>query len=62
MITEGSYRLVSDKNKWTVRTKDGKLSVHWEHTVALTTKGTEILTLRRGENYERQKGNVNKHW
>ena len=49
MITAGSNILSQDDNKWTVRTKDGKLSVHWEHTVALTGKGTEILTLRRDE-------------
>lgn len=59
MITEGSYKLKTDKNKWTTRTKDGKLAVHWEHTVALTGKGIEILTLREGENYDRQKGNLN---
>jgi len=52
MITAGSNILTQDRNGWTVRTKDGKLSVHWEHTIALTNKGTEILTLRQGENYE----------
>jgi len=49
MVVEGSYELTHDANKWTVRTKDGKLSVHWEHTVALTEKGVEILTLRGDE-------------
>lgn len=52
MIVEESHELAHDKNKWTARTKDGKLAVHWEHTVALTEKGPEILTLREGENYD----------
>lgn len=43
--------LQHDKNGWTVRTLMGELSAHWEHTVALTNKGTEILTLREDENY-----------
>jgi methionyl aminopeptidase len=51
MIVAGSYDLVRDKNLWTHRTEDGMLSAHWEHTVALTQKGTEILTLRR-DDYE----------
>lgn len=40
-----------DEKGWTVTTKDGGLAVHWEHTVAITEKGVEILTLRKGENY-----------
>ena len=31
---------------WTVRTKDGKLSAHYENTVAITENGPKILTLR----------------
>ena len=30
---------------WTAVTKDGKLSAHFEHTVAVTDTGFEILTL-----------------
>ena len=51
MIVAGNYKLKTDKNGWTTRTKDGKLAVHWEHTVALTEKGIEILTLREDEIY-----------
>ena len=29
---------------WTVKTKDGSLSSHYEHTIALTDNGPEILT------------------
>jgi len=49
MIVEGSYGLKYDKNKWTTRTLDGGLAVHWEHTVALTENGPEILSLREEE-------------
>jgi methionyl aminopeptidase len=49
MVTAKSYLLIKEPNGWTHRTKDGELSVHWEHTVALTKNGTEILTIRKGE-------------
>ena len=61
MVVEGSYNLRTEKNGWTVVTEDRKLSVHWEHTVVLTGKGLEVLTLRQGENYERQEGDTNKY-
>jgi len=32
-------------DKWTVATRDGKLSAHYEHTVAITNNGPVILTL-----------------
>ncbi|HOV40302.1 MAG TPA: type I methionyl aminopeptidase [Oscillospiraceae bacterium] len=32
-------------NKWTVVTKSGSLSAHFEHTIAITSDGAEILTL-----------------
>lgn len=44
MIVEGSDETVTDKDKWTVRTKDGKLAAHFEHTVLVTEIGYEILT------------------
>lgn len=44
MVNEGSYevRLLSDG--WTVVTKDGRLSAHFEHSVAITENGPEVLT------------------
>jgi len=45
MINAGGYRVKVDDNRWTVRTADGKLSAHAEHTVAVTRDGNEILTL-----------------
>jgi methionyl aminopeptidase len=62
MVLQFSDRVTEQKDGWTVRTKDDGLAVHWEHTVAITEKGTEILTLREKEkNYEQQKGNLNQH-
>jgi methionyl aminopeptidase len=50
MITEGDYRTVIGSNGWSVKTIDNKLSVHWEHTIAITKDGPEILSLRVDEN------------
>lgn len=44
MVNEGTFEVYTDKDGWTVRTKDGKLSAHFEHTVAITEDGPEILT------------------
>lgn len=46
MINEGVYDVVIDKkDKWTVRTADGKLSAQFEHTILVTEEGYEVLTL-----------------
>ena len=45
MINAGGHKIAVDRNRWTVRTADGKLSAHFEHTVAVTPDGHEILTL-----------------
>lgn len=44
MINAGSYHCKMDKNGWTARTVDGKLSAQYEHTVAITSNGPLILT------------------
>ncbi|HEX6589162.1 MAG TPA: type I methionyl aminopeptidase [Longimicrobiales bacterium] len=44
MITEGSPLTKTLKDKWTVVTVDGKLSAHFEHTVAITPEGPRVLT------------------
>ena len=44
MLTQGSERVCTLPNGWTVVTADGKLSAHFEHTVAITPDGAEILT------------------
>lgn len=49
MINRGSAKTRVKDDGWTVVTKDGKLSAQFEHTVAVTNKGVEVLTLRRNE-------------
>ncbi len=44
MINEGGDDVVLEKDGWTWRTKDGSLSAHFEHTIAVTKNGAEILT------------------
>lgn len=44
MINEGTQDVRVLKNKWTVVTADGKLSAHFEHTVAITDGECIILT------------------
>lgn len=45
MINEGTKNVRSLSDGWTVVTTDGKLSAHFEHTVAITTEGPKILTV-----------------
>lgn len=44
MVNEGGYEIMLDKDGWTFKTKDGKLSAHFEDTVVVTEKGVEVLT------------------
>lgn len=44
MLVEGKGDVVFDENEYTVRTKDGSLSAHFEHTVAFTDDGIIVLT------------------
>lgn len=44
MATLGDWRLVLDDDEWTFRTADESLAAHFEHTVAVTTEGSEVLT------------------
>ncbi len=45
MINMGSAGVKTLPDGWTVKTRDGKLSAHFEHTVAITPNGPKILTL-----------------
>ncbi|MDH7481870.1 MAG: type I methionyl aminopeptidase [Armatimonadota bacterium] len=49
MLNAGGYQVESLQDQWTIVTKDRSLSAHFEHTVAVTSKGPDILTLREGE-------------
>lgn len=44
MATLGSEKIKTDTDGWTIRTADGSLSAHFEHTVLITDDGAEILT------------------
>lgn len=50
MLNVGGCEVSFDADKWTVRTADGSLSAHFEHTVAITESGPEILTVAKGAN------------
>lgn len=46
MINAGTSDVRILKNGWTVVTKDGKPSAHFEHTIAVTERGCEVLTVK----------------
>jgi len=45
MINAGSYHVKTLRDGWTVVTKDKKCSAHFEHTIAISKNGCEVLTL-----------------
>jgi len=47
MINAGGYAVRTLGNGWTVVTKDGKCSAHFEHTIAIVKGGCEVLTRER---------------
>ena len=48
MITAGGPDVFLMEDGWTIRTADGSMSAHFEHTVAITGQGPRILTPRVG--------------
>ena len=51
MINQGTKysKILSDG--WTVETKDGRNSAQWEHTIAITSNGCDVLTKRDEERF-----------
>ena len=47
MVNEGSKAVRTLRNGWTVVTRDGKCSAHFEHTIAIVENGCEVLTKRK---------------
>lgn len=45
MVNQGGHEVKLLMDKWTVKTKDGSLSAHYENTVAFTEHGPQLLTL-----------------
>ncbi|HHW60692.1 MAG TPA: type I methionyl aminopeptidase [Syntrophomonadaceae bacterium] len=46
MLNMGSDHIIVEADQWTVKTRDGKPSAHFEHTIVIGATGPEILTLR----------------
>ncbi len=44
MINMGKAEVYTKKDNWTVCTKDGMPSAHFEHTITITENGAKILT------------------
>lgn len=44
MLTLGGFEVTLDDDGWTVRTQDGRPAAHFEHTVAVTAGGAQVLT------------------
>ena len=44
MVNLGGSEVVMDGDGWTVRTRDGRPSAHFEHTVAVSEDGSDVLT------------------
>lgn len=44
MITLGTHRISMDADEWTIRTLDRKPAAHFEHQIAITKNGTEVLS------------------
>jgi methionyl aminopeptidase len=49
MVNQGTRKVSTQDDGWTVVTNDRKLSAQFEHTVAVTDDGVEVLTLRHDE-------------
>jgi methionyl aminopeptidase len=45
MVVAGSPDVVELADGWTVVTVDGSRACHWEHTIAITDDGPEVLTV-----------------
>jgi methionyl aminopeptidase len=48
MVTMGSWEVRILDDGWTAVTKDGSLAAHFEHTIAITDMGPEVLTGKNG--------------
>ena len=45
MVLVGKFQTRVLQDEWTVASRDGELTAHFEHTVAITENGPEILTI-----------------
>ena len=49
MVNAGRYEVQMGDDSWAIYTKDGSLSAHFEHTVAITKRGPRVLTVAQPE-------------
>lgn len=54
MINAGKPQTKLKRDGWTVETRDGRLSAQWEHTLAVTSDGVEVLTAREEEPFSKR--------
>jgi methionyl aminopeptidase len=52
MVTMGSWEVKVLDDGWTAVTRDGSLAAHFEHTIAVTENGPEVLTSRTGRSVQ----------
>ena len=52
MVTMGSWEVKVLDDGWTAVTRDGSLAAHFEHTIAITETGPEVLTSRTGRSVQ----------
>ena len=52
MVTMGSWEVKVLDDGWTAVTRDGSLDAHFEHTIAVTDDGPEVLTSRTGRSVQ----------
>jgi len=45
MVNEKTWKIYFADDNWTIKTRDGGWSAHWEHTILITDRGCEIITL-----------------
>ncbi len=55
MVNVGTHEVSASADCWPVNTKDGRLSAHFEHTIAVTEDGPDVLTVAAGRGAELEK-------
>ena len=58
MVNQGTAKIKTKKDGWTVVTRDKKLSAQSEHTIVVTSSGYEVLILRNEESCHYQRNNI----
>ncbi len=47
IVLGGNHEVITAENKWDIKAKDGTLTAHFEHSIAVTDKGYIILTAKK---------------